>query len=95
MNFQAGYHIPIKAILCDGKKFYFFEFIGGREEGASPQLFLGKFPDGSRSIELGYSTDPRTWIRQTHDVCDALYYIFLCAFDSGLSAYWRRSVERS
>jgi hypothetical protein len=94
MNYQYEYHIPIKAILFHGKSFYFFEVIGGREEGAPPQLFLGEFPDGRRSIELGYSTDPRTFVRQTRDVCDALYYIFLRAFDSGLSAYWSLSVER-
>jgi hypothetical protein len=99
MNYQNGFHVPIMAILCDGKYFYFFKFIDRRHENASLQLSLGKFADGDRrvnidDIELNPSTDPRTFVRQIRNTCESLYYVFLSGYQSGLEAYWNRSVEK-
>src|SRR2546421_12601322 len=87
------------AVLCDGKHFYFFQFINRRQENASLQLFLGKFADGTQrisinDIELDPTTDLRTFVRQIRNVCDSLYYVFLSGYQSGLEAYWNLSVEK-
>ena len=99
MNYQNGFHIPIMAILCYGKHFYFFQFVDRRQANAPPQLFLGKFADGDRrvnidDIELNPSTDPRAFVRQIRNTCDSLYYVFLSGYQSGLEAYWNHSVEK-
>jgi hypothetical protein len=87
------------AILCDGKHFYFFQFVDRRQANASSQLFLGKFADGDRrvnidDIELNPSMDPRAFVRQIRNICDSLYYVFLSGYHSGLEAYWNRTVEK-
>jgi len=96
MNSKNEYHIPIMAILCDGKEFNFFRFLNQRQEKASPQIFLGEFADdhGAISIELIPSTDPQTFYRQIRITCDTLYCVFLSGYQSGLEAYWNRSMER-
>jgi len=87
------------AILCDGKRFCFFQFLDKRPANASPQVFLGEFAEGHSGIsiddiELNPSTDPRTFYRRLRRTCDSLYYVFLSGYLSGLEAYWNRSVER-
>ena len=82
------------AILCDGKKFYFFKFLNQRQANGSPQVFLGEFDSGHTDIELTPSTDPQTFYRQIRNICESLYYVFLSGYRSGLKAYWNRSVER-
>ena len=84
------------AILCDGKEFFFFQFPNERQENASPQIFSGKFANdyATTSIELNSSTDPQAFYRQIRIICDTLYYVFLSGYQSGLEAYWNRSVER-
>ena len=99
VNYQNGFHVPIMAILCDDKHFYFFQFADRRQTNASSQLFLGKFADGDRrvnidDIELNPSADPRAFVRQIRNICDSLYYVFLSGYQSGLEAYWNRRVER-
>jgi len=99
MNFQNGFNVPILAILCDGKNFYFFNFVDRRRQtrNTSPQLFLGQFADGDlqQSIsELLPSTDLQTFMRQIRRTCESFYYIFLSGYRSGLDAYWNRSLER-
>ena len=84
------------AILCDGKEFFFFQFPNERQENASPQIFSGKFANdyATTSIELNSSTDPQAFYRQIRIICDTLYYVFLSGYQSGLEAYWNRSLER-
>jgi hypothetical protein len=49
VNYQKGFNIPIMAILCDGKNFYFFKFLRRPlTHSAKPQFFLGRFADGSQ-----------------------------------------------
>lgn len=99
MNYQNGYQLPIMAILCDGHRFYFFQFLDQRPANASPQVFLGEFAEGHSGIsiddiELNPSNDSRTFYRRLRRTCDSLYYVFLSGYQSGLEAYWNRSVER-
>ena len=99
MNYQNGYHVPIMAILCDGRHFYFFRFLDQRQANTSPQVSLGKFANGHRrisidDIELNPSTNPRAFYQRIRTICDTLYYVFLSGYQSGLEAYWNRSVER-
>jgi hypothetical protein len=95
MNYQNGYHVPIMGVLCDGKEFNFFRFLNQRQGNASPQFFLGEFANDhpATSVELNRSTNPETFYRQTRVICDTLYYVFLNGYQSGLEAYWNRSVE--
>src|SRR5437773_12336286 len=98
MNYQNGYHVPIMAVLCDGKDFYFFKFIR-RQKNASPKLCWGEFADGTQmvnieNIERHPTTDLQTFFRQIRIACDSLYYVFLSGYVSGLEAYWDRSIER-
>jgi len=98
MNFQNGFHVPIMAVLCDGNSFYFFKFVNRRQtRSADPQIFLGKFADGSRKqfiLEWSPDTDPEVFISQARLICESLFYVFLSGYQSGLDAYWNRSVER-
>jgi hypothetical protein len=99
MNYQNGFDVPIMAILCDGKHFYFFQFVDRRQANTSPQLFLGEFADGDQrvsidDIELNPSKDFHAFVRQIRNTCDSLYYVFLSAYQSGLEAYWNRSMEK-
>src|SRR2546423_923636 len=99
MNHQNGYDVPIIAILCDGKGFYFYRFVNKLHAKASPQLFLGEFPDGSTKIDLddtsrkgGLSLE--TFIKRLRRACDTFYYVFLSGYRTGLEAYWKSSVEK-
>ncbi|KIX07252.1 uncharacterized protein Z518_01905 [Rhinocladiella mackenziei CBS 650.93] len=99
MNYQNGFHVPIMAIWCDGKQFCFFKFIDRHLEHVNPQFFWGKFANGDRKlsideIELRPGTDSRTFVRQTRQICESLYYVFLFEYQSGLEAYWKRGVEK-
>jgi hypothetical protein len=38
--------------------------------------------------------DPTNFLCKTR-LCESLYYVFLSGYQSGLEAYWNRSVERS
>jgi hypothetical protein len=87
------------AILCDGHRFYFYRFVNKVHAKASPQLFLGKFPDGSTKIDIddtsldsGLST--KVFYQRLYKACDAFYYVFLSGYRTGLEAYWKRSVAR-
>src|SRR5436190_14536766 len=87
VNYQNGFHVPIMAILCDGKQFYFFKFIDRHRVHVSPQFFWGKFANGDRTvniddIELNPGTDPRTFVRQIRKTCESLYYVFLTGYQS-------------
>ena len=90
--------MPILAVLCDGKFFYFFQFVDRRQsKDASPQVYLGRFPDGRdrQAIDdMEPGRDIKEFKRQTRSICESLYYIFLCGYRSGLEAYWKRSVEK-
>jgi hypothetical protein len=71
-----------------------------RHKNARPQLFLGKFTNGDQvetidATELRPSVDPLASVRQVRRTCDSLYYIFLHGYQSGLEAYWNRSLERA
>lgn len=99
INHQNGYHLPIMAILCYGEHFYFFRFLDQHQANASPQIFLGEFANGHRKIsiddtELSPSTNPQTFYRRIRNTCESFYYVFLSGYQSGLEAYWNRSVER-
>ena len=98
MNFQNGFNVPIMAILCDGKYFYFFKFVDRRQAGGAPPFFLGKFSEThwrQPIAEMGSTDDPRDFLRETRLLCESIYYVFLSGYRSGLEAYWNRSLERS
>ena len=101
MNYQDGYHLPILGLLCDGRYFYFFQFVSGRQENTSPQFSMGIFPDGTRRISIEspeQGSDSTLYcqakVREIRNACDCLYFVFLRGYQSGLEAYWTRSVER-
>lgn len=88
-------------VVCDGRHFYFFQFVRGLDENAYPQFSLGRFPDGARRISveraaalLDSISDCRAQVKQICSICDGLYFVFLKACQSGLGAYWNRSVEK-
>ena len=94
-----GYDVPIMAVLCDGKTFFFYKFVDKRPANGSPQVFMGEFPNGDRGmsvddISVQGANDPQTFYRKLRMTCDALYYVFLSGYKSGLEAYWKRSVEK-
>ena len=99
MNYQGGYSVPIIAVLCDGRYFYFFEFLDRRHtHRRTPQFSLGTFPDGHWRqviVDMDPSEDPAAFMYQIRHVSESFYYIFLRGFQTGLQAYWNRSMERS
>jgi hypothetical protein len=87
------------AILCDGKSFIFYRFVNKRPADGSPQFFLGVFPNGNTGISivditLQEDVDAEMYYRRLRRICDALYYVFLSGYQSGLEAFWNRSVEK-
>src|SRR3954449_8088895 len=97
MNFQSGFRTPIIAVFCDGKEFRFFRFAGGRRtRTGNPVFFLGKFPSGSTRQVIPAPDPPidKTFFRSTRALCETLFYVFLCGYQSGLESYLNRSVER-
>ena len=99
MNRQNGYDVPIMAVLCDGRTFRFYRFVNKHHAKASPQFFLGEFPDGSRKIDLDDTSPQGTlsldaFYQRLRRACDTFYYVFLRGYRTGLEAYWKRSVEK-
>jgi len=97
MNCQNGLHIPIIAVLCDGRHFYFFQFVDRCQQDASPQLSLGVFANGDKAAtvdDIGSkgSINLRDYVRQIRNVCESLFYVFLSGYQTGLDGYWNRSV---
>jgi hypothetical protein len=87
------------ALLCDGHGFYFYRFVNKVHTEASPQLFLGEFPDGSTKLDLDDTSEKHglsfeTYIRRLRRACDAFYYVFLGGYRTGLEAYWKSTAER-
>jgi hypothetical protein len=86
------------AVLCDGETFSFYKFINKHYANLSPQISLGKFPDGSTEVGIddtkaqGPSHD--AFYRKLRKACDAFYYVFLNGYRTGLEAYWKASMER-
>jgi hypothetical protein len=99
VNYQNGFNMPIIAILCDGKQFYFFKFLGrSLTRSAKAQFFLGRSADGSQDepiYEMAPGTDPVVFIQRFRRLCESIFYVFLDGYRSGLEAYWNRSLERS
>ena len=86
------------AILCDGKTFSFYKFVNKHHAKWSPQIFLGKFPDGLSYVGIDdtspLSISPDAFYRRLRKACDAFYYVFLSGYRTGLEAYWKSSVEK-
>ena len=101
MNYRNRYSLPILGILCDGRTFYFFEFRRNHRE--QPRFSLGQFPDGRKGINIqssnpelvGSEFDCRAAVQQLRNACQALYFVFLKGYKTGLDAYWNRSIEKS
>jgi hypothetical protein len=103
MNYRNKYSLPIIGILCDGRSFYFFEFVG-RYDGEKPRFSFGQFSDGakgvnilqsqSRFLQAEFEFDCRSAVKLVRSACDALYFVFLKGYKTGLEAYWNRSIER-
>jgi hypothetical protein len=102
MNYQNHYHIPILGVLCDGLNFYFFEFT--REvNGTRPKFSLGEFSDGVDVVSIpdhtqksaGRHYDCQKAVREVRHSCEALYFVFLKGYKSGLDAFRRRSIEKA
>ncbi len=93
--------MPIMAILCDGRSFYFFQFVFDRQGSKSPQFLQGRFPDGSDMVSVavpGSSTSiaaTTQFVREIRYACDGLFFVFLKGYQYGLEAYWNRSVARA
>ena len=87
------------AVLCDGKSFRFYRFVDKRHAKASPQISMGKFPDGSRKVHIDDSlregdVSPKTFYQRLRKACEAFYYVFLSGYRTGLEAYWKSSVGK-
>jgi len=74
--------------------------VDDRRNNKLPQLFRGVFANGDQVVQIDHgieqlpSMDYRAYVRQVRRTCDALYYVFLRGYTTGLEAYWNRSVER-
>ena len=85
------------AILCDGRSFLFYKFVDKRSAKGYPQIFLGKFPSGKKELAMptGGDMNRAAFYQQIRRTCDTFYYVFLIGYQTGLEAYWERSVEKS
>jgi hypothetical protein len=90
---------PITAVLCEGREFKFFRFMGGRQtRKGTLQIFLGKFPNGDTRQHLPVvnpNTEPISFFYSTRALCEALFYVFISGYQCRLESHWNRSVERS
>ena len=65
----------------------------------SPQLSLGKFPDGNKEIGIEYflpidKPNPTTFVLRIPTICDTFYYVLLCGYQTGLEALLIVSIFR-
>ena len=72
--------------------------VNKRHAKASPQIFSGKFPDGSKIVHLDDSAKGdlsfETLFKRLRRACDAFYYVLLSGYRTGLEAYWKSSVGK-
>ena len=95
-----GYNVPIMAVLCDGRSFSFYKFVDKGSANEFPQFSVGVFPDGDRRIYIDdisqlVNIDSRRYYRNLRKTCDALYYVFLSGYRSGIDAFWHQSLAHS
>ena len=94
MNSQAGFKVPILAILCDGNSLYFYKFDERRDK--TPRFLRGTFGNDQCEIPvptgIDYKTHPERFVGQNRCVSEVLYYVFLVGYVTGLEAHWNRSV---
>ena len=93
MNSQAGFEVPILAILCDGNCFWFYKF--DEKHGKKPRFLQGAFGNNKFEISVptgvDYLTHPGLFVGQNRVVSEVLYYVFLVGYVAGLEAHWNRS----
>ena len=93
MNSQAGFEVPVLAVLCDGNGFHFYKF---DEHDKKPRFLKGTSGDGQFEIPvptgIDYKTQPDRFFGQNRCVSEVLYYVFLVGYVTGLEAHWNLSV---
>lgn len=94
MNSQAGFEVPILAILCDGKSLQFYKFDETHDK--KPRFLKGTFGNDQFQVPVptgtDYKTHPDRFVGQNRYVSEVIYYVFLVGYVTGLEAHWNRSV---
>ena len=94
MNSQAGFEVPILAILCNGNYLWFYKF--DEKHGKKPRFLQGIFGNNKSEISIPTGVDhltyPGLFVGQNRAVSEVLYYVFLVGYVAGLEAHRNRSV---
>ena len=86
MNAEDKFEVPIIAILCDGRDFFFYKYEGNMHDGSALPIFAR----GNTKISVPDSTyraDPENFVGETRRLSEVLYYVFMRGYISGLEAY--------
>ena len=96
MNAEDGFEVPILAILCDGRDFYFFKYEANVHVGSALPIFSrGAFGGNTNHTilsipDLARQSNIEDFVGNIRRICEVLYYVFMTGYISGLEACWKR-----
>lgn len=95
MNAEDGFEVPILAILCDGRDFYFFKYEANMHAGCALPIFArGAFGGNTTHTilsvpDLARQSNPEDFVGNVRRLSEVLYYVFMNGYISGLEACWK------
>lgn len=94
MNVEDNFEVPIIAIPCDGRDFFFYKFEANTHVGSALPIFArGTFGKNTKiSVpDSTYRSDPEKFVGEIRRLSEVLYYVFMKGYISELEAYWKCS----
>ena len=95
MNAEDGFEVPILAILCDGRDFFFFKYEANMHVGSALPIFArGAFGGNTKHTiisipDLACQPNPEEFVGNIRRLSEVLYYVFMNGYISGLEACWK------
>lgn len=94
MNAQDGFEVPILAMLCDGRDF-FFKYEANVHVGSALPIFArGAFGGNTKNTIISVpdsacQSNPEDFVGNIGRLSEILYYVFMNGYISGLEACWK------
>lgn len=93
MNAEDGFEIPILAILCNRRNFYFFKYKAYMYVSSALLIFSrGAFGGNTNHTilsipDLARQSNIEDFVGNIKRICEVLYYVFMNRYILGLEAY--------
>lgn len=96
MNAEDGFEVPILAILCDGRDFFFYKYEANMHVGSALPIFAkGAFGGNTKHTTISVpdsdsqSNPTEGFVGNIRRLSEVLYYVFMNGYISGLEACWK------